>query len=116
MAHPDGSRPTESLGLEESVRFGRVTLALTGELIMETAPLLDEAIERLCTNGSEELLLDIRALHFMDSSGLQSLLKAVAVCEAHGCIPLLTQSGPQINRLFVLTGLTRRLQLIDPSE
>jgi anti-anti-sigma factor len=115
MAHPERSQPAETLVLEESVRYGRRTLVLTGELVIETAHVLDEAVERLRIDGSEELLLDIRALHFMDSTGLRSLLKAIAACEAHGCVPLLTQTGPQIKRLFVLTGLTRRVQFIDPS-
>jgi anti-anti-sigma factor len=116
MAHPEIGRPTETLVLEECVRHRHCALVLTGELVLATAPLLDEAIARLCNHYPKELLFDLRALHFMDSRGLNSLLKAVAVCEAYGCVPLLTQSAPQIQRLFVLTGLTRRVQFIDPSE
>jgi anti-anti-sigma factor len=114
MADPSWTELKEALVLEESVRDGRSTLVSTGELVFATAPLLDEAIERLFSDHPEELLLDLRRLHFMDSRGVRSLLKAMAACEAHGCTPLLTQSAPQIQRLFVLTGLTRKVQFIDP--
>jgi anti-anti-sigma factor len=116
MAHPDESQPTETLVLEESVRYGRFTLVLTGELVNTTAPLLDEEVARVCIYGPEELVLDTRAVSFIDSTGFRAVVKAIACCEAHGVVLLLTRSAPPVQRLFVLTGLDRRLQFIDPSE
>jgi anti-sigma B factor antagonist len=66
-------------GLEISVdepSEGVVVVAPTGELDMSNGDLLEEAIERARRDGVANLIIDLRALSFMDSSGLRLLLDA----------------------------------------
>jgi anti-sigma B factor antagonist len=48
----------------------------TGELDLATAPALEEALERAFEGGSARVVLDLRELEFIDSSGLRTLLTA----------------------------------------
>ena len=48
----------------------------TGELDLATAPALEDALERAFEGGSERVVLDLRELEFIDSSGLRTLLTA----------------------------------------
>jgi anti-sigma B factor antagonist len=66
-------------GLEISVdqpSEGVVVVAPSGELDMSNGDLLGEAIERARQDGAANLIIDLRALSFMDSSGLRLLLDA----------------------------------------
>ena len=99
------------------VRDGaRYTLALDGELDLVTAPELEDTIATLCLDGARELVLDLRRVIFMDSSGLRTVLAGMDMCRQHGCeFMLIPDSGPCL-RLFELTGVIDDLPLRDPGE
>lgn len=64
-------------GLEISVEQpsdGVVVVAPSGELDMSNAEVLEEAIEQARRTATTNLILDLRGLSFMDSSGLRLLL------------------------------------------
>jgi anti-anti-sigma factor len=48
----------------------------TGELDLATAPALEEALGLAFSGGSARVVLDLRELEFIDSSGLRTLLTA----------------------------------------
>jgi anti-sigma B factor antagonist len=48
----------------------------TGELDIATAPTLEEALERAIATNPTGVVLDLRELEFIDSSGLRTLLIA----------------------------------------
>ena len=48
----------------------------TGELDLATAPALEDALGRAFESGSARVVLDLRELEFIDSSGLRTLLTA----------------------------------------
>jgi anti-sigma B factor antagonist len=52
---------------------GVVTVSPVGELDLATAPLLEAELRR--TAGSRELVVDLRRLTFIDSSGVHVLLR-----------------------------------------
>jgi anti-anti-sigma factor len=75
----DGPRGGAAGGLEISVdqpSEGVVVVAPSGELDMSNADVLQEAIEHARQGGVANLIVDLRALSFMDSSGLRLLLDA----------------------------------------
>ena len=56
---------------------GDAVISLSGELDLSGAPALDEEIGRLATaDGVERVVLDLRELEFLDSSGLRSVALA----------------------------------------
>ena len=75
----DGPRGGAAGGLEISVdqpSEGVVVVAPSGELDMSNGDILGEAIEQARQDGAANLIIDLRALSFMDSSGLRILLDA----------------------------------------
>ena len=48
----------------------------TGELALATAPALEDALQGAFEDGSGRVVLDLRELEFIDSSGLRTLLTA----------------------------------------
>jgi anti-sigma B factor antagonist len=99
------------LGLREHARDGRHTVALNGELDLGTASQLETAIDRICDDGAREIVLDLRELSFIDSSGLRATLACRKVCESRGCEFSLTSVQAPVRRVFELTGLVERLSI-----
>jgi anti-anti-sigma factor len=85
------------------------TLVLIGELDMASAPVLDQAVRRICTDATEAVMLDLGGLTFMDSTGLRVVLVAKELCERHGCEFQLVRGPAQVQRLFEVTGLIEQL-------
>ncbi len=71
--------PTGDVGLGVKVdrRDSGVRVELTGELDLASARLLRERLEQLEGGHPELLVLDLRGLSFMDSSGLREVVDAV---------------------------------------
>ena len=55
---------------------GAAVVVPTGELDLATAPALEDALGRAFESGSGRVVLDLRELEFIDSSGLRTLLTA----------------------------------------
>ena len=67
---------------------GDALIALSGELDLSGAPALDEEIDRLAADdGVRQVVLDLRGLEFMDSSGLRVVALAEPAARAGGARP-----------------------------
>jgi anti-sigma B factor antagonist len=110
------SAPGE-LSVEISLAGQIANVALTGELDIATAPALEQKLSELPREGVERLMLDLRELAFIDSTGLRVVLGL-----ADGLTPstadVVIVKGPEaVQRVFALTGADRELVMIDdPSE
>ena len=92
----------------------RVSLRLAGELDLAHVDRLDQAV-RAATVGAETVEIDLRALTFIDSSGLKALL-AIHELAANDAFTYTLLSGPpEVHRTFVLTGLDTILNFGPPS-
>jgi anti-anti-sigma factor len=76
----------------------------TGELDMATAPLVRQCVDDLVGAGFTHLVIDLRALEFIDCSGLQLLLELDAGARGDGWRMTLVQGDDAVRRLFALTG------------
>jgi anti-sigma B factor antagonist len=94
---------------------GRVTVRLEGELDLATAPLLEAEVERI--DGAAPVVFDLRELTFLDSTGLQVILRAEAAARRAG-VEFAVVRGPRaVERLFSVMNLEQRLRVVgDPSE
>jgi anti-anti-sigma factor len=97
------------LSIDEQRDGDRRTLLLAGELDMATAPELEQRAQRACADQAGELVLDLTKLDFVDSAGLNALLKVRAICEDSRCDFLLTPGTKPVQRLFEVTRLIDRL-------
>jgi anti-sigma B factor antagonist len=97
------------LSIEGRREGDRHTLLLTGELDIATAPELEGKAQELCSNDASELVLDLTKLEFIDSAGLNAILRVRALCQEHMCEFLLTPGAKPVQRLFEITRLIDRL-------
>jgi anti-anti-sigma factor len=79
--------------------------ALAGELDLATSPALEQEIDRACDADVDLLIVDLRDLTFMDSTGLHALVKAHRREHDAGRRFALVQGGAQVERLLNLTGV-----------
>ena len=82
----------------------RVRIAPRGELDIATVPQLEATIHELVESGFEQVVLDLRNVEFLGSTGLRLILRLRA---ATGGDPLRFQvwpGPPAVQRVFTLTG------------
>jgi anti-anti-sigma factor len=83
---------------------GRVLVRLAGELDISTAPILERHLHE-ALGGGRRLVVDLRGLDFMDSTGLTLLVRWGRGAEQDGYQLALVRGDPRVHRLFELTGL-----------
>lgn len=88
-------------------------IELRGELDIATTPQLEQAIAEATAEPAGELVLDLRALAFMDSTGLRALAQASAAAEQAGVTLRIWRGPRQIERVLEISGLARMLPLVD---
>jgi anti-anti-sigma factor len=92
----------------------RVRVAVSGELDLSSALVFEEELRRIEENSGEALLvLDLRSLKFMDSTGLRLILSAHARAINSGRRLAIVEGGEAIRRIFRLTGVIERLNVVD---
>ena len=93
---------------------GDALIALSGELDLSGAPALDQEIETLAARaGVERVVIDLRRLEFMDSSGLRVVALADRRLSAAGRALALVPGIETVQRVFEITGMVERLTFID---
>lgn len=92
-------------------------IAVTGELDLASSPALEEELDRVAaTEDLELVVIDLRELEFMDSTGLSVLIRAHQRAEEQGRRFGLVKGSQQVERLLSLTGVAERLTLVDEPE
>ncbi|MGZ4114191.1 MAG: STAS domain-containing protein [Actinomycetota bacterium] len=91
-------------------------VTVSGDLDLSTAPELDRSLTGVQANG-RPVVLDLRRVSFMDSSGLRVILAADARARSAGTRLVLVEGPPGVQRVFQLTLLDRRLEFVaDPAQ
>jgi anti-sigma B factor antagonist len=91
-------------------------VAPRGDLDLATVETLDAALRR-AQESHDLVVLDLRQVPFMDSSGLHALIAADQRARERGGRLVVVQGGDQIRRLLGLTGADRQLEVVDdPAE
>lgn len=88
-------------------------IAPVGELDIATTPTLERAISEATAEGDGALVLDLRGLTFMDSTGLRTLAQTNARAEADGFELTIIRGPRQIERVLEISGLGLLLPLVD---
>jgi len=92
-----------------------IRVALSGELDMSSALLFDEELRRIEEDdgSTDTLVLDLRPLKFMDSTGLRLILSAHSRARRSGRRLRIIPGGDAIRRIFRLTGVWKRLDIVE---
>jgi anti-sigma B factor antagonist len=95
------------LDVESREEAGRTVVAVTGEIDVYTAPSLRERLNELIADGHRDLVVDLTAVEFLDSTGLGVLVGALKRTRAqHGTLGLVCDQE-RILKVFRITGLTK---------
>ena len=98
-----------------TLRDGGVDAAwvrVTGELDLATAPILAQALSR-AEERAQRVVLDLRELTFMDSSGVHVILEASLRANAAGRATVLVRGPAGVDRVLALTRASDSLQIVD---
>jgi anti-sigma B factor antagonist len=92
-----------------------VVVRPVGELDLAAVHAVEEALGPL-ENEFSEVVIDLRAVEFLDSTGLRVILAADARSRSDGFNLRIIKGSHQVRRLLSLTGMDTHLQLIDADE
>jgi anti-sigma B factor antagonist len=112
-SQPGTGRMRSILEILESVEGARHTLVLIGELDLSSAPAVQARVAEIVPQA-REIVLDLRELSFMDSSGIRAILVSDELCARSRCELALLPGRPNVQRLFEVSGLTDLLPFIEP--
>ena len=80
-----------------------LVLSLSGELDLSSSPVLEKELDAMAVDGSARVVIDLGGLEFMDSSGLQMLLRARERATENELDFSLVRGRPGVHRVFELT-------------
>lgn len=90
---------------------GECVLSPTGELDLATSPDLVAEFEYAVETQSKDLMVDLGAVTFIDSSGLAALVRAKLIAEQRGGSLVLTGPDEAIEDLLRLTKLDQFFEI-----
>jgi anti-sigma B factor antagonist len=105
--------PVALLEVDTHDEDGAVRVALSGELDISSAPRAEEEIDRVEADHPAVLVLDLRGLAFMDSTGLRLIVSADARARDQGRRLAVVRGPEAVQRIFRVTRLDERLDMVD---
>jgi anti-sigma B factor antagonist len=87
-------------------------IRVAGELDLATAPRLEQALHNAEVRA-RRVVLDLRALTFMDCSGVGVIAQSNKRAREAGGRLLLVRGPVQVDRVFALTGTADALEIVD---
>jgi anti-sigma B factor antagonist len=92
---------------------GTALLRPAGELDMSSVPQLDARLREALEAGARRLVVDLRGLDFMDSTGLTLLMRWSRAARQDGFAMALVRGDARIHRLFELTAMDQMFTFVD---
>ena len=102
--------------VEQHTQGAAAVLMVSGELDLQTSPQLEERLTRAFDAGAELVILDMRQIEFMDSTGLRVVLSAHQRAHESGRRFALVRGADQVERVLTLTGVRDLLTVVDAPE
>jgi anti-sigma B factor antagonist len=98
-------------------RSDATLIVVAGELDIASAPELEQTLDQIQPELTKLVVVDLRELEFMDSTGLSIIVRAHQRLADSDCELTLVKGPPQVQRLLDLTGVAGRLRLgSEPGE
>jgi anti-sigma B factor antagonist len=102
------------LGTRSQEQNGVVTIALSGDLDLATAPILSKKLALFERNEVSTIILDLQDLTFIDSTGMQAFLEARNRAMSNGRRLIVRGASPTAQRHIKIVGL--QFLLDDPEH
>jgi len=107
-------QPPESFRCESDRDGDRCWVRPVGELDLDTAPVLEQELSAARSAGAQHVVLDLRKLTFMDSTGLRLVIRWDTAARADSFEFAIVPGAEVVQRVFRLTGMDEHLQVAEP--
>ena len=97
-------------------RESRTRIALVGELDIASTPRFEEGLAAVEADTPGVLVLDLRRLEFIDSTGLRAVIAADERARAAGRRLVLVRGPAAVERVFNVTQLDQRLEIVEDPD
>ena len=104
------------LDLSTEQRAGGAVVQAAGELDLAQADSFSQELARAEENAPDVLVVDLRGITFMDSTGLRLLLAAMRRAEAAGRRFVVVRGQEQVRDLFRVARLDDVFELVDEPD
>lgn len=91
-------------------------IAVSGELDLASGSRLESELDKIRPADTALVVVDLRELEFMDSTGLSIIVRAHQRLAEAGCELSLIKGSTQVQRLLDLTGVAERVRLASAPE
>lgn len=105
-----------AFSVTSEIRHGVAMVVMSGELDLVAAPDAERHLNEVEREGVSEVVLDLRPLEFLDSTGLRVVLSADSRARREGRRLALVPGPEPVHRVFRLALLDRRLEFVGPPE
>ena len=95
---------------------GTVRLVLAGEFDLSSASLVEDVLKEIEEKRPNLLVLDLRELTFMDSTGLRVMVSADARARDDSRRLAIVQGPEAVHRVFRITGLDDHLDIVETPD
>ena len=117
-------RPSPPISLGEFVDLtlqtrdvdGRTIVSVGGEIDVYTAPKLRDKITELVAAGVYDIVIDMEAVEFLDSTGLGVLVGGLKKVRAHDGSLQLVCNQDRLLKIFRITGLAKVFVIHDSAD
>jgi anti-anti-sigma factor len=92
---------------------GSVLLTITGELDIATVPVVRERLTAVTDAGARHLVVDLRDVSFMDSTGLAAFIHAKMRLGDEGHMTLVMEPDSYARLIFEVAGLVGVLDVVE---
>jgi anti-anti-sigma factor len=103
--------PPETAFIAEALGSGTTAVAVAGEVTFSNVTDFDRALGQALDEGARNLVIDLTAVPFIDSSGLSALLTASAEARDRGGVVALVIAAGEPPSIFRFRGVDRLLAL-----
>jgi len=86
---------------------GKTVVSVGGEIDVYTAPKLRDKITELVADGRHNIIIDMEAVEFLDSTGLGVLVGGLKKVRAHDGSLELVCTQDRLLKIFRITGLAK---------
>jgi anti-anti-sigma factor len=106
----------EILEIDTEKRDGLVHVMLRGELDLSSVNKVHDELRRVEADAPRVVLLDLSKLTFLDSTGLRCLVTADQRARDEGRRLVLVRGPDPVQRVFSITRLEERLDMVDDAS
>jgi anti-sigma B factor antagonist len=114
VGETEPSTPPSELRCEVSRNGSAAWVRPFGELDLDSVHRLEAALEGLQDEGCGDIVLDLRGLTFMDSTGLRLVIRWDTAARDGGFRFSIVPGPDIVQRVFRLTGMDDHLTLAEP--